>query len=135
MQAVRGSCGRPDSFEDATRIGRGASDSQQAQWDNELHPLPLPVGEVAERSEDGEGKPVGSALSVTFGDSSPKGRAKRLYPHLAREVERICIDTLHNALWLPTRRAAFFVYSRYFFSFSRFSLLMGVSGRRHPPQS
>ena len=81
------------------------------------------------------GKPVGSALSVTFGDSSPKGRAKGLYPHLAREVERICIDTLHNALWLPTKRAAFFVYSRYFFSFSRFSLLMGVSGRRHPPQS
>ena len=76
-----------------------------------------------------------NALSVTFGDSSPKGRAKRLYPHLAREVERICIDTLHNALWLPTKRAAFFVYSRYFFSFSRFSLLMGVSGRRHPPQS
>ena len=86
-------------------------------------------------SEDGEGKPGGSALSVTFGDSSPKGRAKRLYPHLGTKMERICIDTLHNALWLPTKRAAFFVYSRYFFSFSRFSLLMGVSGRRHPPQS
>ena len=77
---------------------------------------------------------MGSALSVTFGDSSPKGRAKGLYPHLAQEVERICIDTLHNALWLPTRSAAFFVYSRYFFSFSRFSLLIGVSGRQ-PPQS
>ena len=47
-----------------------------AQWDNELHPLPLPLGEVAERSEDGEGKWVRKALSVTFGDSSPKGGAK-----------------------------------------------------------
>ena len=93
MQAVRGSCGRPDSFEDATRIGRGASDSQQAQWDNELHPLPLSVGEVAERSEDGEGKPVGSALSVTFGDSSPKGRARGCAP--VREMEHIFTDTLH----------------------------------------
>ena len=40
------------------------------------HLLPLPLGEVAERSEDGEGKPGCNALSVTFGDSSPKGRAK-----------------------------------------------------------
>ena len=43
----------------------------------ELHPLLLPMGEVAERSEDGEGK---NALSVTFGDSSPKGGAKGWYP-------------------------------------------------------
>ena len=42
----------------------------------ELHPLPLPMGEVAERSEDGEGKRGCNALSVTFGDSSPRGRAK-----------------------------------------------------------
>lgn len=28
----------------------------QAQWDNEPHPLPLPMGAVAERSEGGEGK-------------------------------------------------------------------------------
>ena len=40
------------------------------------HPLPLPLGEVAERSEDGEGKPGCNALSVAYGDSSPKGRAK-----------------------------------------------------------
>ena len=40
------------------------------------HPLPLPLGEVDEQSEDGEGKPGCNALSVTFGDSSPKGRAK-----------------------------------------------------------
>ena len=38
--------------------------------------LPLPLGEVAERSEDGEGIPGRNALSVTFGDSSPRGRAK-----------------------------------------------------------
>ena len=46
---------------------------------NELHPLPLPVGEVAERSEDREGIYGRKTLSVTFGDSSPKGRAKGLY--------------------------------------------------------
>ena len=37
------------------------------------------MGEVAERSEDGEGKQGCNALSVTFGDSSPKGGAKGLY--------------------------------------------------------
>ena len=34
------------------------------------------MGEVAERSEAGEGKIGCKALSVTFGDSSPRGRAK-----------------------------------------------------------
>ena len=43
-------------------------------------PLPLPLEEVAERSEDGEGKQGCKTLSVTCGDSSPKGRAKGLYP-------------------------------------------------------
>ena len=42
--------------------------------------LPLPLGKAAERSEDGEGKPGRNALSVTCGDSSPRGRAKGLYP-------------------------------------------------------
>ena len=42
------------------------------------HPLPLPLGEVAERSEDGEGTLSYKALSVTCGDSSPGGRAKGL---------------------------------------------------------
>ena len=42
-------------------------------------PLPLPMGEVAERSEDGEGILGCKALSVTYGDSSPKGRAKGVY--------------------------------------------------------
>ena len=41
-------------------------------------PLPLPLGEVSERSKDGEGKPRCNTLSVTCGDSSPKGRAKGL---------------------------------------------------------
>lgn len=36
------------------------------------------MGAVAERSEDGEGTQWGKALSVTSGDSSPKGRAKGL---------------------------------------------------------
>ena len=58
------------------------------------HPLPLPLGEVAERSEDGEGIQGCMALSVTFGDSSPGGRAKGLHM-LARKMERICTDTLH----------------------------------------
>ena len=44
------------------------------------HPLPLPLGEVAERSEDGEGKWGCHTLSVTFGDSSPKGGAKGACP-------------------------------------------------------
>ena len=39
-------------------------------------PLPLPLGEVDERSEDGEGKLGCNALSVAYGDSSLKGRAK-----------------------------------------------------------
>ena len=38
------------------------------------------MGEVAERSEDGKGTQGGKALSVTFGDSSPGGRAKGQYP-------------------------------------------------------
>jgi hypothetical protein len=37
------------------------------------------MGEVAERSEDGEGILGCKALSVTYGDSSPKGQAKGVY--------------------------------------------------------
>ena len=48
------------------------------------------MGEVAERSEDGEGIPCCNTLSVTYGDSSPRGRAMGLYP--ARKMERICIE-------------------------------------------
>ena len=45
------------------------------------YPLPLPLEEAAEHSEDGEGIEKGcKTLSVTCGDSSPKGRAKGLHP-------------------------------------------------------
>ena len=37
------------------------------------------MGEVAERSEDREGILGCNTLSVTFGDSSPRGRAKGVY--------------------------------------------------------
>ena len=57
--------------------------------------MPLPMGEVSERSEDGEGKTGCNALSVTFGDSSPGGRAKGLHV-VEREMERIFADTLHK---------------------------------------
>ena len=40
--------------------------------------LSPPLGEVAEHSEDGEGKTGCKTLSVTFGDSSPEGRVKSL---------------------------------------------------------
>ena len=64
----------------------------------EQHPLPLPMGEVAERSEDGEGEKGCKTLSVTYGDSSPGGRAKVLHV-LAQEIERICTDTLYSLLY------------------------------------
>ena len=64
------------------------------------NPLPLPLGEVAERSEDGEGKRGCNALSVTFGDSSPRGRAKGL-DMLAQEMEHVDTDTLHPLFLRP----------------------------------
>ena len=63
-----------------------------------MPPLPLPLGEVAERSEDGEGKQGCKTLSVTCGDSSPKGRAKGVRM-LEREMERIRIDMLHSLFY------------------------------------
>ena len=56
------------------------------------------MGEVAERSEDGEGKLGCSTLSVTFGDGSPRGRAKGLRM-VSRKMERICTDTLHSLFY------------------------------------
>ena len=53
-------------------------------------------------SEDGEGKQVCKALSVTCGDSSPRGRAKGPYfvnSMVAQEMERICTDTLHSLFY------------------------------------
>ena len=67
-------------------------------------PLPLPLGEVAERSEDGEGKLGCNTLSVPFGDSSPRGRAKGLRM-VSREMERICTDTLHSLFYAPLNAA------------------------------
>ena len=46
------------------------------------------MGEVAERSEDGEGKRGRKAHSVTFGDSSPRGRAKGLSPDVRNGAYR-----------------------------------------------
>ena len=46
------------------------------------------MGEVAEQSEDGEAKLGCNALSVTFGDSSPRGRAKGLYQYSGADVLR-----------------------------------------------
>ena len=46
------------------------------------------MGEVAEQSEDGEGKLGCNALSVTFGDSSPRGRVKGLYQYSGADVLR-----------------------------------------------
>ncbi len=64
-----------------------------------VRPLPLLLGEVDERSGDGEGKPGCNTLSVTFGDSSPFGRAKGQNSMLSREMERIFIDTLHQLFY------------------------------------
>ena len=41
--------------------------------------------------------PRAQGLSVTCGDSSPKGRAKASY--IGTEMERICIDTLHSLFY------------------------------------
>ena len=84
--------------------------------------LPLPVGEVASaaRTEKGQitATSIGKcwhlrrqmtsrgrkALSVTCGDSSPKGEPRHRI--LAQEMERICIDTLHSCLQLPLNARA-----------------------------
>ena len=46
------------------------------------------MGEMAEQSEDGAGKLGCNVLSVTFGDSSPKWRAKGLYQYSGADVFR-----------------------------------------------
>ncbi len=66
------------------------------------HPLPLPLGEVDERSEDGEGKPGRNALSVTFGDSSPKGRAKGVYRGTKNGAHPPCLSLWER--WLSKAR-------------------------------
>ena len=74
--------------------------------------MPLPMGEVAERSEDGKGKLGCSTLSVTFGDSSPRGRAKGLRM-VSREMERICTDTLHLLFYDHPFNAARLFYEKH----------------------
>ena len=61
-------------------------------------PLPLSLEEVAERSEDGEGILGCNTLSVTFGDSSPRGSAKGSVPrYIACWHETSCsITFLHH---------------------------------------
>jgi hypothetical protein len=44
------------------------------------------MGAVAEQSEDGAGKLGCNALSVTFVDSSPRGRAKGLYRYSGANI-------------------------------------------------
>ena len=79
------------------------------------HPLPLPVGEVARLQRGRRGQITATsigkcwhlrrqmtsrgrkALSVTCGDSSPKGEPRHRI--LAQEMERICIDTLHSLFY------------------------------------
>ena len=89
------------------QTGKGTVESSAVPVSISEHPLPLPLGEVAERSEDGEGKPGCKTLSVTYGDSSPKGRAKRGVPRYIERVdtkmERItpirsirCFTTTHS---------------------------------------
>ena len=80
------------------------------------NPLPLPLGEVAERSEDGEGKWVRKALPAC-GDSSPRGRAKGL-DMLAQETEHIDADTLHPMFF--TAAHSIFRRLRYFCFLARY---------------
>ena len=85
------------------QTGKGTVESSAVPVSISEHPLPLPLGEVAKRSEDGEGKPGCKTLSVTYGDSSPKGRAKRGVPRYIERVdtkmERIRTDTLHSLFY------------------------------------
>ena len=79
--AFRAKCGISCASED--RKPSGGETPPLREMPNELDAfrvpnpsLPLPVGEVSERSKDGEGNKAPGTLSVTFGDSSPKGGAK-----------------------------------------------------------
>ena len=76
------------------------------------HPLPLLLGEVAERSEDGEGKQGCKTLSVTCGDTLPKGEPRGCTPPPSniRKMERICTDTLHSLFYdYPSNRQGRFL--------------------------
>ena len=68
------------------------------------------MGEVAERSKAGEGILGCNTLSVTCGDSSPKGRAKGVRI-LIRETERIFADTLRQLFYVSSIFPAILVSS------------------------
>ena len=74
--------------------------------------MPLPMGEVAERSEDGEGRRGCGTLSVTFGDSSPRGRAKGVYPDTGNGAYQYT-DTLHSLFYVssPRRRSTMLCFT------------------------
>ena len=59
-------------------------------------PLPLPMREVAERSEDGEGTGTKPSQSPAV-TAPPKGEPRRSM--LEREMERIGTDTLHSLFY------------------------------------
>ena len=58
-----------------------------------VHPLPLPLGKVAERSEDGEGNGGARPSQSPSVTALPEGEPR--HSMMEREVERIFIDTLH----------------------------------------
>ncbi len=99
------------------------------------HPLPLPLGEVAERSEDGEGRNklvlsfkrrhTAFSLSVTFGDSSPKWRAKGLYTYRASKSTLVSRNSA-----LP-RKASKGNRARFLFGGSRVEVFRR-RGKRNP---
>ena len=91
---------------------RESGESSRSHQTVSGHPLPLPMGEVAERSEDGEGRRGRGTLSVTFGDSSPGGRAKELHT-MARGMECIFTDTLHSLFYVssPRRRSTMLCFT------------------------
>ena len=97
--------------------------------------LPLPVGEVAERSEDGEGKQCPykkgcKPLSVTCGDSSPKGRAKTVKESMQQSKKteqrgrsaadrhdfawKICADTKKRGRLMPPLKREVAKIARFF---------------------
>ena len=77
------------------------------------------MGEAAERSEAEEGKQGWKALSVTFGDSSPSGRAKGCtyfglrngvyrYRYAPFTVLRLSIKERRRTIPFPERAAALY---------------------------
>ncbi len=93
--------------------------------------LPLPLGEVAERSEDGEGKQKGcKPLSVTCGDSSPKGRAKGLWHIGMRNGAYLYRYAPFTVLRLPVKCRRAFSYMLWF---TRPDFRSARPGRPRPP--